>query len=177
MRRVIILCVGLIVVGAWLSSEILARGGRAGGGGGARVGGGAVGAGGGMGGGAGMGGGGYRPGGYGGAAARTPSMSRPSVPSFSRPSSGIASAGNRMANPRPTYGNLPTPNIQRSSSMSNRVGSANVGQLPSTRPGLAWPSWSGIAAIDWDAADGGRSRSESRPAKLCQFAFARKFEI
>src|SRR6476620_8692001 len=108
MRRAIILCTGLVVGGAWLASEILARGGRAGGGGGgARVGGGAIGGGGGRGGGAGLaGGGGFggsgsRPGGYGGAVARTPAMSRPSVPSFSRPSGGIPSAGNRMANPRP----------------------------------------------------------------------------
>ena len=62
MRRVVILSVGLIVVGAWTASQIMARGGR-GGGGGAHVGGGAVGAGRGISAGAGMGGGGYRPGG------------------------------------------------------------------------------------------------------------------
>src|SRR4051794_31502223 len=107
MSRVIILCTALVVFSAWLSSETLARGGRGGGGGGARVGGGAMGAGGGMS----RGGGGY-----GGAAARTPSMSRPAAPSFSRPSGGMASGGNRMATPRPTYGNLPTPSSQRSSS-------------------------------------------------------------
>src|SRR3954470_18068573 len=127
MRRATILCVGSVVVGACLSSQIVARGGRAGGGG-------AIGAGGGRGG-AGFGGGGSRAGGYGGAVGRTPSMSRPSVPSYGRPSGGFASGGNRMANQRPTYGSLPTPNIQRSGSMSNRAGGGNFGQLSGTRPG------------------------------------------
>jgi hypothetical protein len=155
MRRVIILCVGLVVVGAWLSSEILARGGRAGGGGSARVGGGAIGAGGGM------GGGGARPGGYGGAAARTPSMSRPSVPSYSRPSGGMAYGGNRMAGPRPSYGNLPTPNIPRSGSMSNRP---NIGQLPSSRPGgVGRPGAGSVPSIGTLPTGGGRLANRDLP--------------
>ena len=173
MRRVIIVFMGLIIVGAWLSNEILARGGRGGGGGGGRVGGGgALGAGGGRGGGAGLGGnaglggGGFRTGGYGGAVARTPSMSRPSVPSYGRPSGGFAAGGSRVASPRQTYGNLPTPSAQRISSMNNRASGAKIGQLPSTPPGRGRPPRSWFAAVDWNTASGWRSRSESRPAKL-----------
>src|SRR5258705_11709261 len=111
-----------------------------------------------------MGAGGYRAGGYGGAAARTPSMSRPSVPSFSSPSGGVASGGNRMANPRPTYGNLPTPSFQRSSSMSNRVGSGNAGRLPSLPPGgVGRPGAGSLPSIGTLPAGGGRMANRDLP--------------
>lgn len=142
MKRWIFFTIGLIMLSACLASDIWARGGRAGGGGGAaRVGGGGgarASFSGGGGGGARPGGGysgGYRPG---GAVARTPTLSRPTLPSnvSRRPSGGIATGGARIASTRPSYGNLPTPGTRPGSGLSSRPGGANISTLPSTRPGL-----------------------------------------
>jgi hypothetical protein len=101
MKRYILLAIGLLAIGAWISDDLLARGGRGGGGfsggGGRGGGGGAHVSGGGH---SGRGGGGGRPGG-GNFSGHTPSMSRPSGgshPSIQRPSGG-----------RQSFGKLPTP--------------------------------------------------------------------
>jgi hypothetical protein len=133
MKRYILILIGLLAVGAWVSSEIWARGGRGGGGfggGGGRAGGGF----GGGGGGAGRVGGGYS------AAGRTPSMSRPTQrPQMSRPSpGGIASSGSRPNINRPSMGKLPTPGARPSGGISTRPGGlqpGNIANRPVTRPG------------------------------------------
>jgi hypothetical protein len=137
MKRNILIAISLLTVGLWMSNELLARGGRGGGGfgggggrgggGGARMGGG--GGGGRIGGGGGnFGGGGFNRGGGGNFANRTPSMSRPA----SRPSFNVPSGG------RPSFGNLPTPGARPSGNIANRPNinnrPGNIASLPN-RPG------------------------------------------
>lgn len=123
MKRSLIL-VMVVVVGAWLSADVIARGGRGGGG----FGGGGGGRGGGGGGFGGGGGGGYRGGGggnFGGGnfADRTPSISRPSsTPSFNRPSGS-----------RPSLGNLPTPSTRPSG--GGNLSNSGIANRPNQRPG------------------------------------------
>lgn len=136
MKRSLIIAM-VFVAGAWLSADLIARGGRGGGGfsGGGRGGGG---------GGRVGGGGGYRGGGGGGysggnLAGRTPSMSRPaSSPSINRPSGG-----------RPSLGNLPTPST-RPGGGTSRPGTsiANRPNLPANRPstGISRPG-GGVANL------------------------------
>jgi hypothetical protein len=135
MKRKITITICLLAAVAWVSAEILARGGRGGGGfgggGGGRGGGGFSGGGGGR-----VGGGG----GYGGGAARTPSMSRPTQrPQMSQPSVNRSSSmANRSNISRPNMGKLPTPGLQRSGGISNRPGGINTGNIanrPNVRPG------------------------------------------
>ena len=145
MKRYIVLAIGLLAVGAWVSDDLLARGGRGGGGfsggggggGGARPGGGGGGGGARPGGGGGArpsggggGGGGYRGGGYGSGgnmAGRTPSMSRqPSLQTLKAPSGG-----------RQSLGKLPTPGARPSTGIASRP-STNIGNRPNNafnRPG------------------------------------------
>src|SRR5262245_17418321 len=132
MKKLIVFTVSAAAICVWLASDIWARGGRGGGGG--RVGGGAAGIGGGGPGGLGAGGGmrpgggaggGYRPGGgFNPTVPRTPSLSRPSVPSMPRPSGGYGT--NRIPNARPTYGNLPTPGSLPSSGLNVRPSRPNI---------------------------------------------------
>jgi hypothetical protein len=130
MKQYILLVIGLVAIGAWISDDLLARGGRGGGG---------FSGGGGHGGGGGgahrSGGGGGRAGGGGGhhgaanIAGHTPTMSRPSGgsrPSIERPSGG-----------RQSLGRLPTPgsnNVARPRAGNiARPGGGNIGR-PGERP-------------------------------------------
>jgi hypothetical protein len=133
MKKLMIAVVAVAVC-VWMASDVWARGGRGGGGGGRGGGGGGARAGGGGGarpgggGGARVGGGGYSGGNRGsGGIARTPTLSRPSVPSniSRRPTGG---AGGSIAS-RPSMGSLPTPG-SRPSSIGNRPGGGNVPSRP-----------------------------------------------
>ena len=143
MKRYILLAIGLVAIGAWISGDLLARGGRGGGG---FSGGGGGGRGGG-GGGAHVGGGGARPSGGGARpsggnfSGHTPTMSRPSGggnASIQRPSGGRQSlgklptpGGNNVA--RPGGGNVSRPgggDRPNAGDLANRPGGGNI-----NRPG------------------------------------------
>ncbi len=133
MKRSLIIAMVLLAA-AWLSADLMARGGRGGGG---------FGGGGGGGGRVGGGGGGYRGGGGGGFgggnfADRTPSMSRPSVsPGIDRPSGG-----------RPSMGNLPTPTTRPGGGGNPpNTGIANRPNVPVNRPstGISRPGGGNVA--------------------------------
>ena len=136
MKRALLICFVLGLAGLWSLDEVLAIGGRAGGGGGARGGRRRARGGGGAraGGGARPSGGGARP--SGGAVNRSPTMSRPTAPA-NRPSTRPSTGANR-----PAGGNIQRPSqlpANRPNIGNNRPDIGNIqrpSQLPANRPNL-----------------------------------------